>query len=103
MLRFRVVGLFACVCMLACSFDCVCVCRCLLQLCVSYYSGVCIAREFCVRVFCLFMCVCMLVLRVIVCAFALVCCKIAFHIRRVCRLRVCFAFIVLFVCLFVFV
>ena len=33
-------------------------------------------------------CACMLVLRVVVYAFAFVCCKVAFQITRVCRLNV---------------
>ena len=36
----------------------------------------------------------MRVLRVIVYAFAFVSCKVAFHVARVCRLHVCFAFVV---------
>ena len=43
----------------------------------------------------------MLALRVIVYASAFVCCNIEFHISRVCRFHVCFAFGI-FVCLFVF-
>ena len=49
----------------------------------------------------LFVLVC-LCLRVIVDAFAVVCCKVAFQITRVCRLRVCFVLLSL-VCSFVVV
>ena len=42
-----------------------------------------------------FVCACMLVFRVIVSAFAFVCCQIAFHITRVRRLPVYFAFVFL--------
>ena len=63
----------------------------------------------------LFVCACMLVLRVIVCAFAFVCCKVAIHITRVlilharfgcvslvclCVLYDCFACGVVCVCFF---
>ena len=49
-----------------------------------------------------FGCACMFVLRVVVHAFATVCCKVAFHIGRVSRLHVCFVFVIRFVCLCLF-
>ena len=49
----------------------------------------------CVCVVVSFVCACLLVLRVIVYAFAFVRCQIAFHITRVCRLPVCFVFVML--------
>ena len=50
-------------------------------------------------VFGVFGCACMFVLRVIVHAFAIVCCKVCFHIRRVSRLHVCFVFVNVVVCM----
>ena len=51
---------------------------------------------------CCFVFACMRVLRVIAYALAFECCEVAFHIRRVCRLHVGFAFVSL-VCFFVLV
>ena len=48
---------------------------------------------YCFRVFGLLTCACMLDLRVVVYAVAFVCCHVAFHITRVLRLHVCFAFV----------
>ena len=61
-----------------------------------------ITHVFCGRAFGWFVCACMLDVRAIEYAFAFVCCHVAFHITRVCRLHVCFVFVPL-VCLFVFV
>ena len=47
----------------------------------------------CFRVFGLLSCACVLDLRVIAYAVAFVCCHVAFHIARVFRLHVCFAFV----------
>ena len=76
----------------------------LLQGCVSCYMCVLVACVFCFhvvglfvlaclcvfcrRVFGSFVCACMVVLRVIVDAFAFVCCMSAFQISRVCKLHV---------------
>ena len=68
----------------------------MLQGCVSY----CTCDVFFVRVLGLFVWACRLVLRVLAFAFVYVCCKVAFHIAGVCRLRICFGFVFLF-CLFV--
>ena len=51
--------------------------------------------------FCL-VCACTLILRVIVCAFAFACCKVAFHITRVCISHAHVVFLLL-VCLCVLV
>ena len=50
----------------------------------------------CFRVVGSFDCACLLVLRVIVYAFAFVCCKAAFLILNACGLHVWFAFVLLF-------
>ena len=47
----------------------------------------------CVRALGLVVCECMVVLCAIVYAIAFVCCKVVFHITRVFRSRVCFAFV----------
>ena len=47
---------------------------------------------FCLRVIGLFF-VIVFVLRLMVYAFAIVCCKVAFHIALVCSLHVCVAFV----------
>ena len=58
---------------------------CVLQGCISYYTCVQFACMYGFRVVGSFVCACTLVLRVIVCAFAVVCCLVAFHITRVRR------------------
>ena len=60
---------------------CVCVCRCILQGCVSDCGCgdcICVLRLCCCYVF-----ACMRVLRVIAYALAFLWCEVAFHIRRV--------------------
>ena len=71
----------------------------IVHLCVN------IARVFCFRVFGLLVCACMLVLRVLMYWFAFDCCKVVFHITRVCRSHVSFFCLflvcsVVLVCLF---
>ena len=84
-----VVVYLVCLFCLLCSCDCVC---------VSYHTCVYIARVFCVRHVCVFVVECVLVGRMVVYAFAFVCCKVAFHVAHVCRLHVRVAFVIWFVC-----
>ena len=94
--------------MIVCVFCLRCCTR--VHLCVAtlvfiVHMFVNIAHGFCFRVFSLLVCACMLVLRVLMYWFAFDCCKVVFHITRVCRLRVCIVFVYLvclsgFLCLF---
>ena len=59
---------------------------------LCFIAAVGIACLFCLCVVAWFLLVCVL-LRVIAYALAFVCCEVAFHIRRVCILQVCFAFV----------
>ena len=95
---------FACVCLLSLfvfarlfvlvRLFCVGLC------CVSYYTCVYIECVFRLHGFGLLVCACVIVLRVIVYAFALLRCKVAFHISCACKLHVCGVSVF---CLFVFV
>ena len=58
---------------------------------------------FCLRVLGLFVYQCVVVMCAIVFAFAFVCRKVVFRITRVFICRVCFAFVILFVCACVYV
>ena len=95
--------IFVCLCLyVAFAIHCVSVCSCMLQGCVPYCTCVQITRLVCFLVIGS-LCACMLRFRVIVYAFAFVCCRVAFHITRVCRLHVRFASCSWFVCLCLFV
>ena len=76
--------------------DCVCICRHMLQCSVSRYTCEYIACLDLYRACLWIVCTCLLVLRVIVYAFAFVCCKAAFLILNACGLHVWFAFVLLF-------
>ena len=66
-----------------------------------YITGVQMACVACFRAVGYFACACLLAFffRVIVYGFASVCCEVAFHIQRVCRLHVSFSFLI-WACLF---